>query len=286
MLPHNNKIQTVKDIQDARISARSATSEDLKQIFVEKDDYSSSLTNNIEKNIKSGGSIFNNNDYYLRKSNDNPYYCICFPDKNTSSEDYYNDFIRAFNNLPDDQNFSKDHFNNIQNWLVVNHTLAKGGKFLNRLVNLEINALPLLLIGWGEGAKHLWQYLTLNKLPIILLDPVADNNSLEYYNNMSDTQRNMTIINSNCDNFRNNKLTRKTLYTIENSRGNFDGSVIKQPGLDDQSANHNLIGQPLFNNSIIIKAYDSVLQTDYYNDNVKPFDLSFNRYVERFKFKK
>jgi len=238
-------------------------------------------------NTREGGTVQERNDYYFKKNNDNNYYCIAFPDKNISSENYYNNFVRAFNNLPDDQNFSKDHFEQIQNWLIVNHTYARSGRFHDFLINeLDSQGIPLLLIGWGEGAKHLWQYLTLNKLPIILLDPVVDNNSLEYYNNMSDTQRNMTIINSNCDNFRNNKLTRKTLYTIENSRGNFDGSVIKQPGLGEQSANHNLIGQPLFNNSIIIKAYDSVLQTDYYNDNVKPFDLAFNRYVERYKFKK
>jgi len=255
-----------------------ATVDDTKNINTSK-------KGNKNYNVFTGGSVQNKDDYFFKKNNDNNYYCIAFPDKNITSEDYYNDFIRAFNNLPDDQNFSKDHFNNIQNWFVINHTYSQSGKFIEKLNTYDPQGIPLLLIGWGEGAKHLWQYLTLNKLPIILLDPVVDNNSLEYYNNMSDTQRNMTIINSNCDNFRNNKLTRKTLYTIENSRGNFDGSVIKQPGLDGQSANHNLIGQPLFNNSIIIKAYDSVLQTDYYNDNVKPYDLSFNRYVERYKFK-
>jgi len=51
-------------------------------------------------NTREGGTVQERNDYYFKKNNDNNYYCIAFPDKNISSENYYNNFVRAFNNLP------------------------------------------------------------------------------------------------------------------------------------------------------------------------------------------
>jgi hypothetical protein len=233
--------------------------------------------------ILSGGSFIDGTDYLLRKTNKNSQYCVVFTDDKTPCEKYYYDFLLKFNNFPNDQGFSKQHFDTIQNWFIVNNSFSVKGKFVDYLKEIDIYAEVLLIIGFGEGAKQLWKYLILNKLPIFLLDPIADNNSLNYYSSMSDTQRSMTILNSNSENWSSDKLTKKVLSTIENNYLNFDGSLIKQPGFKNLSATHNLIGQPLFNSNIIIKAYDSILNTNYYEENIKIFNLNFDRYTERYK---
>lgn len=233
--------------------------------------------------IMSGGNIFDNTDYLLRKTNKNNKYCILFTDGNISAEKFYRDFLLKFNNLPKDQGFSKDHFDTIQNWFIVNPSYAEKGKFQTLLESIDEFGEVLMLIGYAEGAYDLWQYLLMNKLPIILLDPLCDNSSLDYYSRMSDTQRAMTIINSNSDNWEQHPETQDVLKTIENTYSNFDGSVIKQPGNGDSTASHSIIGQPLFNSNIIIKTYDSILNTEYYEENVKVYDLQFDRYKERYK---
>lgn len=232
--------------------------------------------------IREGGNIINKNDFLLRKTNKNSYYCVVFSDTNTDSSKFYKDFLLKFNNLPNDKGLSINHFNTIQNWLIINPSFLINGTFLKLLRTLDYHSEILMLIGWGYGAKDLWKYLVLNKLPILFLDPVIDEQGLEYYSTMSERQRNMTIINSNSNNWNSNKQTQRLLKIIENNYQNFDNSLIKQPGYNGLDATHNLIGQPLFNNNIIIKAYDAVLNTSYYRDNVKLFDLSEDRYIRRY----
>ena len=232
--------------------------------------------------LKSEGNIFQKTDFYLRKTNKNSYYCVVFTDNNIEAETFYNDYLLKFNNLPKDNDASLNHFNTIQNWFIVNSSYLKDGTFAKYLQMQDYTSKILLLIGFGNGAKHLWKYLLLNKLPIIFLDPVLDEQDLEYYKSMSDKQRNMTIINSNSNNWNSNKQTKRLLKIIENNYQNFDNSLIKQPDSDTKTATHNLLGQPLFNNDIIIKAYDAVLNTTYYRDKVQLYDLSDNRYKRRY----
>ena len=232
--------------------------------------------------IRSGGSILNNNDFHLRKTNKNSYYCVVFTDTKTESVDFYEKFLLKFNNLPKDDGSSLNHFNTIQNWFIVNPSYLENNLFNKFLKTIDYNSEILMLIGWGSGAKNLWKYLPLNKVPIIFLDPIIDEQGLEYYSTMSDKQRNMTIVNSNSDNWNSNKQTQRLLKIIENNYQNFDNSLIKQPGYNGLDASHNLIGQPLFNNNIIIKAYDAILNTTYYRDKVKLFDLSDDRYIRRY----
>ena len=232
--------------------------------------------------IKTGGSILNNNDFYLRKTNKNSYYCIVFTDTKTESIDFYEKFLLKYNNLPKDGGSSLNHFNTIQNWFIVNPSYLENNLFYKFLKTVDYNSEILMLIGWGSGAKNLWKYLPLNKVPIIFLDPIIDEQGLEYYSTMSERQRNMTIINSNSNNWNNNKQTQRLLKIIENNYQNFDNSLIKQPSFNGLDATHNLIGQPLFNNNIIIKSYDAILNTSYYRDNVKLFDLSDDRYIRRY----
>tara|TARA_S200002703_G_scaffold81133_4_gene70034 strand:+ start:1926 stop:2729 length:804 start_codon:yes stop_codon:yes gene_type:complete len=229
-----------------------------------------------------GGSTFSNNDYFIHKSSNNLQYCVMFVEPNISAEDFYYKQLLSFNNLPPDNNASLNHFNKIQNWFILNYTFLKNGNFLKFIQQFETNANILLLAGWGKGAKDLWKYLLLNKLPIMLLDPSIDEKGLEYFKTMSTKQKNMTIINSNSDNWTSNKQTQRLLKIIENNYQNFDNSLIKQPGYNGLNATHNLIGQPLFNNNIIIKAYDAVLNTTYYRDRVKRFDLADDRYIRRY----
>jgi len=113
-------------------------------------------------------------------------------------------------------------------------------------------------------------------------NPELNEQDLEYYKSMSNKQRNMTIINCNSDNWNNNKQIQRQLRILENNYQNFDNSLIKQPNNNGLSATHNLIGQPLFNNNIIIKAYDAVLNTSYYRDKVKIYDLQEDRYIRRY----
>jgi|TARA_X000001388_G_C2207613_1_gene113769 hypothetical protein len=228
------------------------------------------------------GSIEEQNDYYYVNNNNNDYFCIAFSDYNTKAVRYYNEFIKKYNNLPKDKDASIQHFNTIQNWLVLNYNYASNGSFSNVLKQINKRAQILLLFGWGRGAKNLWKYLLLNKLPILLLDPELNEQDLEYYKSMSNKQRNMTIINCNSDNWNNNKQIQRQLRILENNYQNFDNSLIKQPNNNGLSATHNLIGQPLFNNNIIIKAYDAVLNTSYYRDKVKIYDLQEDRYIRRY----
>jgi hypothetical protein len=236
----------------------------------------------MSQQIISYGSIEEQNDYYYVNNNSNDYFCIAFSDYNTKAVRYYNEFIKKYNNLPKDKDASIQHFNTIQNWLVLNYNYASNGSFSNVLKQINKRAQILLLFGWGRGAKNLWKYLLLNKLPILLLDPELNEQDLEYYKSMSNKQRNMTIINCNSDNWNNNKQIQRQLRILENNYQNFDNSLIKQPNNNGLSATHNLIGQPLFNNNIIIKAYDAVLNTSYYRDKVKIYDLQEDRYIRRY----
>jgi len=101
----------------------------------------------MSQQIISYGSIEEQNDYYYVNNNSNDYFCIAFSDYNTKAVRYYNEFIKKYNNLPKDKDASIQHFNTIQNWLVLNYNYASNGSFSNVLKQINKRAQILLLFG-------------------------------------------------------------------------------------------------------------------------------------------